>query len=177
MKLVSYLLIGAGTYFIVRGLTLGTAEAADIPAASQQFYSNKPKWEYTSDDIWQAIIEASRKFNIDPNFLSAIAEVESHWDPRAVDPAHSSFGVMQMTMPTAKWMGYTGNEEGLYNPYTNVYYAAKYLAWLRDRPNVNGDLRKMAMGYNGGPDLGPVSITSRYADKVMTAYYKLRGGK
>ena len=51
---------------------------------------------------------------------------------------------------------------------------AKYIKWLMRRPNINGDLRKTAMGYNGGPDLEPVSVTSRYASKVMSWYRKFK---
>ena len=169
MKWVGYILLGVGIYYVIRGSS-GTAYAATIPQEGSLNNATPSQRQFTRYDIQKAINKEAKRYNLDPYFLAAIVKVESNWDPYAVDPAHTSFGAMQLTMPTARWMGYTGDEQGLYNPYANVHYGAKYLAWLRDRPNVAGNLRKMAMGYNGGPDLGPVSATSRYAGKVMYWY-------
>ena len=177
MKWIGYILLGAGIYYVIRGSS-GTAYAATMTQEGSFSSATSTQRRFREHDIQEAIIKEAKRYNLDPYFLAAIVKVESNWDPYAVDPAHTSFGAMQLTMPTARQMGYTGDEQGLYNPYVNVHYGAKYLAWLRDRPNVAGDLRKMAMGYNGGPDLGPVSATSKYADKVMACYnaYRMKVG-
>lgn len=48
------------------------------------------------------------------------------------------------------WGSLTGYTQLLWNPYLNIEYAAKYLAWLRDTLEVDNPAILMA-AYNGGP--------------------------
>jgi soluble lytic murein transglycosylase-like protein len=59
-------------------------------------------------------------------------------------------------------MGYRGDANGLQNPRTNVYYAAKYLRYQIDR---YGSVPRGIVAYNRGNARG--LTRSRYSDKVI----------
>lgn len=51
---------------------------------------------------------------------------ESRYNPHAV--SRGNYGMMQIKLPTARSMGYTGSAQGLLDPETNLTYAVRYLA-------------------------------------------------
>jgi len=169
-KLLSILIIGTGIYIILSR----PAKAAEKPSFEPYVL---PKYVSPEDRYDYLIKKWAYHFGLDPAFVKAVIKVESGFRANATDPAYTSFGLMQLTMPTAKWLGYKGAPEGLFDPDKNIYYGCKYLAWLKNRPNIHGDLELMARGYNGGPDLEPAYATKAYAKKVMYwyRYYKQKG--
>ena len=81
----------------------------------------------------ETIIEASRKYNIDPLLLTALIYQESHFDPNA----HSRTGVrglVQMTADTAEFMGV----ENRLDPAQSIMGAAAYLDYLKSRVEERG---------------------------------------
>lgn len=54
--------------------------------------------------------------------------------------------------------------QALWEPRTNIYWAARYLVWLRD--NVSPDPRIMAAAYNGGPG-NPVVVYMASIERRM----------
>ena len=85
-------------------------------------------------------------------FLGMIAG-ESSWNPAAEDVAQGRWkggGLGQIALPTAQGEGFTGTEEELKDPATNLRYSAKYLARLFNQ--FDGDMGLALAAYNAGPD-------------------------
>lgn len=90
-----------------------------------------------SEDFPYYIMEAARAFEIKPSLLYSICHVESNCRARAVNHYDSikdgegrrryspSRGLFQLKLGTARSLGYTGPANGLYDPETNAFYAAK----------------------------------------------------
>jgi len=68
---------------------------------------------------------------------------ESRYQPALVGRG-GTIGLMQIKLPTARSLGYTGDAAGLRDPNTNLTYAVKYLAGAYRA--ANGD-HKRAMAY------------------------------
>ena len=87
------------------------------------------------------------------SLVFGIMEQESSFNPDAYRyEAHikdASYGLMQILHSTAKWMGYAGEPEGLYDPLTNIYYGMKYLSYLMGQ--FPGNQEGYIMAYNIGP--------------------------
>jgi len=75
---------------------------------------------------------------------------ESRYQPRLVGRG-GTIGLMQIKLPTARSLGYTGDAEGLRDPNTNLTYGVKYLAGAYRA--ANGDhtraMHYYASGYYG----------------------------
>jgi hypothetical protein len=69
--------------------------------------------------------------------VAAIIQKEAgfHRRKRRVEPANHdiSRGLMQITLGTARMMGFRGNPERLYSPLVNIHYGVRYLAYLLKR--------------------------------------------
>jgi soluble lytic murein transglycosylase-like protein len=59
-----------------------------------------------------------------------------------------TIGLMQIKLPTARSLGYTGTAEGLRDPETNLTYAVKYLAGAYRA--ANGNHNRAVAYYAGG---------------------------
>lgn len=75
---------------------------------------------------------------------------ESGFNPSAflMDRNGGSIGLMQISLPTARGMGYQGDAAGLYDPATNVTYGLAYFRAQLDR--YSGDVAKALSAYNAG---------------------------
>lgn len=103
------------------------------------------------------IVRAAQKYELDPNMLATVVQVESCGDPAAVSPA-GALSLAQV-MP----FHFQDGEDGM-NPITNLDRGAAYLA---DRLEASGGEPEGAFAmYNGGPAaVNPVlrvSETQRY---------------
>lgn len=104
----------------------------------------------------QEIRRAAKEVGVPPDLLSAICYAESHHKVKAYVHAdgtgdNHAFGVCQVLLETAEQFGFrdercrddfTDNKERrtysnckLFGPYTNAFYAAKYLKYQLDRYN------------------------------------------
>lgn len=61
----------------------------------------------------------------------------------------ASYGLMQLLHGTAKWQGYNGETDGLFDPMNNIYYGMKYIAYLMGQ--FPGNQEGFIMAYNEGP--------------------------
>lgn len=115
-----------------------------------------------------AFITATNTFNLPQGLLPALCYAESKHNVQARhidDGGEDSIGVCQLHLSTARWLGYKGDEKGLFNPKVNAYYAAKYLKKQLNR--YDGDVFKAVAAYNTGTYYG--SKTNRqYVKKVVT---------
>lgn len=110
----------------------------------------------------------------DPKLIVAIARVESSYRARVVSwyKGLPYYGMMQMSMGTARMLGYRGHGDGLLNWRTNVRYAAKYLTLLREK---HGTVRRTVAAYNAGTVYmrGKYFVNENYVRKVMKAHQSL----
>ena len=87
---------------------------------------------YAADNVfpYKSCFEASaNKFNLDPNFLAAVASVESSFNPLAKSSS-GALGLMQIKWPqTAIELGVTEKSD-LFKPCINIDAGASYLASL-----------------------------------------------
>ena len=97
---------------------------------------------------YRAIIEReSRAFGVPPAMVDAVMAVESRYNPASIGLA-GEIGLMQVMLPTARMLGFSGTPAELAIPEINVHYGAKYLAgaWRL----AGGDLCTAAMKYRAG---------------------------
>jgi soluble lytic murein transglycosylase-like protein len=107
--------------------------------AADAFPAPMPKY------LGRIIEEAAAKYELDPNFLAAMAFKESAFNPNAVS-RRGAQGILQLMPRTAKYVGV----KDAFDPRQNVFGGAKYVRELLDRFDGNVDLT--LAGYNLGPD-------------------------
>jgi len=98
-------------------------------------------------------------FGFWPASIMAFIQIESSFDERAIhyEPAlgESSYGLMQILLSTARWLGFTGDiPNGLFDPETNVRLGMRYLRWgwhyLERKSRQTPTVEQWAAGYNEG---------------------------
>lgn len=123
-------------------------------------------------------LATSQAFNLPPGLLSAVCYVESKHTPSAInhdDGNGDSIGLCQIKHGTAVQMGYKGSLEGLKDPATNTFYAARFLAYQQLR--YHNDYIKAIAAYNAGSarldENGQVK-NKKYVEKVFKAWHEGR---
>ena len=109
---------------------------------------------------WRAQVAntlAAQKSPVPVGFFLAVMDKESQGNPKAyrAEPAinDGSIGLMQMLLRTAKDVGYPGTKgdaatlTGLFDPPTNIHFAARHLSGLWRQL---GNAADVASAYNGG---------------------------
>ncbi|MEF2072167.1 lytic transglycosylase domain-containing protein [Consotaella aegiceratis] len=135
--------------------TAGYATAAAVDGTKQAVASVTQKLGDTfmtadtitgSASIDRMIEKAAVENDIPPALAFAVVRVESHYNPKA--KGGSALGLSQIKPATARYLGFTGPSEGLYDPETNLRYGMKYLAGAWERGGH--DICQTAMKYKGG---------------------------
>ena len=113
-------------------------------------------------------------YDLDPELLEAVAEVESAGHPDAVSPK-GAIGVMQLMPATARSLAADPND-----PEQNIDAGTRLLRELLIK--YDGDVAKALAAYNAGPaavdryqGIPPFAETQSYVDKVIQNY-KQSGG-
>ena len=109
-------------------------------------------------------------YGLDPSLVYGLVSQESKFKPTAflLDRNGGSYGLTQLSLPTAQGMGYTGDGQGLFNPDVNVQYGLLYLSQLLDRYQ---DEAQALSAYNCGYPTG-CAAGDAYAAEVQTrAFY------
>ncbi|MFI5270557.1 MAG: lytic transglycosylase domain-containing protein [Candidatus Saccharimonadales bacterium] len=156
-----YMFVGAGIVLIVFGI-IYFIHTKQVPIP----YQNKgitASWIPGTVKHWEpTIIQESKKYDLDPNFMAIIMTMESGGDSKALS-SDNAVGLMQITSPTAKdiaskYLKVPVQTYNLDDPSTNIEFGAAYLAYLRDQfatykqgPDWNASVESVAAGYNGGP--------------------------
>jgi soluble lytic murein transglycosylase-like protein len=133
-----------------------------------------PPHQYIDD-----VFEISHEYNIDPLLLHAIAEVESHFNSKAVSPVGAR-GLMQIMPSTARRFGMSDPKTQLFNPRDNLRICSNYLRTLHNLFGNNIPL--ILAAYNAGENavikygntIPPYNETQRYVAKVMKRYLELK---
>ena len=142
------------------------------------------------------VIEYSNEFDMDPRFVFAIINTESHFDPRATSEVGAR-GLMQLMDEAYNWVKYRLDDQesksfdDMYDPKTNIKYGTYMLKYLYDK--YDGSYQLTAAAYHGGmgavdgwiedglidpedfklEDV-PSDVTANYIYKVMKAYNKYK---
>jgi len=134
---------------MIRTLSLTTllvALAAATPASAQNLrLANDPNGNQSNLDALIARHAAAN--NVPEDLVRRIIKRES--GGRAHVVSAGNYGLMQIKLPTARSMGYTGTAAGLLDADTNMTYAVKYLAgaYRVAGGNANRAVHYYAAGY------------------------------
>ncbi|MGZ3692881.1 MAG: lytic transglycosylase domain-containing protein [Bdellovibrionota bacterium] len=127
--------------------------------------------------IQDYVEEAAAQERLEPTLLSAIIQVESNFNHKAVSPVGAK-GLMQIMPFTAIELGKRKALDSR-NPRANILAGAHYLRGLINQ--FQGDLRLAVAAYNAGPNavlkhrgIPPFSETQNYVTKVMNEWHRLR---
>ncbi len=115
------------------------------------------------------LLEAAKRYKIDPALVAAMIDAESGWNRRAVSPK-GALGLMQLMPGTAEDMGV----EDPLDPEENIYGGVRYLRKMLDRfPTTEQALA----AYNAGPErveraggVPDIRETRAYVERVLSRY-------
>lgn len=115
----------------------------------------------------QCFDATAKTYNLDSDWLTAIAIVESSLNPRAVSSANA-VGLMQIKWPqTAAHLG-AKSRASLFDPCTNVDLGGRYLRELTDR--YKGDMQRALAAYR----IGPTALARAGAEPEVVLEYRRR---
>jgi soluble lytic murein transglycosylase-like protein len=78
-----------------------------------------------SAELDRLIAHYAEYYGVPETLVRRVAKRESTFNPRATNGKY--LGLMQISVPTARGMGYRGGREGLLDAETNLKYAVRYL--------------------------------------------------
>lgn len=128
-----------------RRLILGIAALAGLAACGR-----KPEPE-TAPGLTPAVARLigkyARLYDMPESLLHRVIRRESGYNPGARNGPY--YGLMQISLATARGMGFQGPAEGLLDAETNLIYAGKYLrgAWIVSRHDQDRAIYWYAHGY------------------------------
>ena len=109
----------------------------------------------------------AKTYDLDSDWLTAIAIVESSLNPKAVSSANA-VGLMQIKWPqTAAHLG-VRTRAALFDPCTNVNAGGRYLRELTDR--YKGDMQTALAAYR----IGPTALTRAPTEPEVVVEYRRR---
>jgi Soluble lytic murein transglycosylase and related regulatory proteins (some contain LysM/invasin domains) len=99
-------------------------------------------------ELMKLIKRYSGLYGVPESLVHRVVHRESKYDPSAYNK-NGYWGLMQISYPTAKSMGYEGPASGLLDAETNLKYAIKYLrgAWLVADNKNDHAIKLYARGY------------------------------
>ncbi len=124
------------------------------------------------------IVEASRRYNIDPLLIYSQMHQESSFKIRATSHKGAS-GLMQLMPATARRFGVTS----IYDPKQNIDAGVRYMRWLLD--TFNGNVVLALAGYNAGEgavmkygwNVPPYRETQEYVRRITARYSAISDGR
>ena len=147
---------------------------------SQQLLKSDQKKKYLrrstnknlSNSVSKLIDQIATQHDIDPEFVNAVARVESNLNPSAVSPK-GALGVMQLLPSTADRFGV----HDIYDPKQNIEGGVRYLKFLGNM--FSGNLPLVLAAYNAGENavkrfngVPPYKETQNYIHKIQQLYKK-----
>jgi soluble lytic murein transglycosylase-like protein len=101
----------------------------------------------TADHVKTLVSQYAQRHGVPDTLAHRIVIRESRYNPGALSRAH--FGLMQISLPTARQMGYTGAPQGLLDARTNLAFGMPYLAnaWIVSGGDEGRALSLYSRGY------------------------------
>jgi len=166
---------------MIRKLTLATilVALAAAPAFAQRV---RPASFDDNGNLDALIARHAAANNLPEALVRRVIKRESGGNPRVITAGN--YGLMQIKLPTARSMGYTGTAGGLLDADTNMTYAVKYLAGAYRVANGNPDraVHYYAAGYyyaakNRGVAMPSSHGTSTFASAASNSSIKFSSKK
>ena len=130
-------------------------------------------WRIEAGAYADLIGAAAQRHGLDPVLLTAMATVESSFDPRAVSPKGAG-GLLQLMPATAERFGVAD----VFDVSQNVDGGARYMSWLLER--YDGQTELALAGYNAGEGavdrhkgVPPFRETREYVRRVLRGAARL----
>ena len=125
-------------------LLLATCVLALVAGTTAARCTEEPAHSAALDE---AIIKSAARHGVPESLVRRIVMRESKYNARARN--HSYWGLMQISYPTAKSMGFRGSPQDLLNPIVNLRYAVPYLAnaFIIAGKRQDAAVRLYASGY------------------------------
>jgi len=160
---------------------MNNTQTQSVDGDFQQILNKKIESQKNADskvsktEINELITKYSNKNGLDENFVKAVINQESGFNPNAKSHC-GAMGLMQLMPATAESLGVTD----AYNAEQNIDGGTKYLKGLLDRYGNNKELALAA--YNAGPNavkkyggIPPYAETQNYVKKVLSNYDNYKG--
>jgi hypothetical protein len=145
-----------------------------LPRDSGPKRVNNGSWRKEAGDYARHVRRASRRWQVDPELIVAVALTESKLNASAVSPK-GAMGVMQLMPSTARLMAV----HDPFDPRQNIDGGARWLRMMLDR--FKGDVDLALAAYNAGPvtvkrygGIPPYAETQRYVRLVREKLGRMR---
>lgn len=145
-------------------MLLRLVTAAAVSCASTAAVLAAPKG--AAEKYQEMVTEYARAHGISEKLVHRVIVRESGYNAKAMH--HRYWGLMQITYPTAKSMGYKGKPAGLLDPEVNLTYAVPYLAnaYMVAGGDENRAVRLYASGYYASAKKARMISKLRTADSA-----------
>lgn len=137
--------------------------------------NKKDSTSISRTEINDLISKYSDKNGLDENFVKAVINQESGFNPNATSKC-GAMGLMQLMPSTAEGLGV----KNAYDAEQNIEGGTKYLKGLMDR--FNNDKSLALAAYNAGPNavkkyggIPPYAETQNYVKNILSKYDKMKG--
>ena len=128
-----------------RAATIGLLLAAGLASASVAT-AGESRRIAPDEQVRLLIAEVAAESGVPVEIADAVVRIESRYDPRARSRSH--FGLMQISPPTARSLGYAGTPDGLLDARTNLTFGLRYLAKAYEL--AGGDTCGTVLRYQAG---------------------------
>ena len=100
-----------------------------------------------SAELDAMIVKEAQRHGVPESLVRRVVMRESRYNPHARN--HRYWGLMQISYPTARSMGFKGTPQELLNPLVNLTYAVPYLAnaFITAGKREDAAIRLYASGY------------------------------
>ena len=110
-------------------------------------HSPTPLYPNETPELRRQIKSYARHYDVPVDLVQRVIKRESNHVPGARNGPY--YGLMQIALPTARTMGYTGSAQGLLTADTNLKFGVKYLrgAWLLADGSYDQAVKWYSSGY------------------------------
>ncbi|ELN2579034.1 transglycosylase SLT domain-containing protein [Enterobacter kobei] len=133
-------------------------------------------WKNYQDGLKKLVSDANDRANLPANLLSAVAEEESSWDPKALNTDSGAAGLFQFTVDSGRRYGLSYSDR--YDPEKATSAATNY--FQDNLRRYGGDIAKALAQYNGGNAAvdkeGNLSLKMETIKYLMDILPQVQGG-